>query len=301
MVLELPNCASALVIVRDKLGLSYLDWTPIAIYNCLLKELRDNVFREMWQERNTGVSGCLARKVRPICEIAGDRTFRQRDEMLLLGIAMAESESELNIMDTCGKKQPLLHLLITTHVHVEIIRLMVICGASTAQVDGRGDNAFHKAVMVGRDDYVMAMSANFTGEDRKKLCGTFTFVRRIPERESVMQSATSCMGSWNRDGNPPLYLLVGIVQDVSLLERLARALTSRDVNIDVKDKANGRSLLLFACLIEHVELVKICLDLGADISMTDNLLISPADVIATNNKFLAIREKLRVKCGAKEM
>lgn len=60
----------------------------------------------MWQERNSGVSGYLIRKVRPICEVAGDRTFHQRDELMLLGIALIESKSELNITDTCGKKQP---------------------------------------------------------------------------------------------------------------------------------------------------------------------------------------------------
>lgn len=39
MTLKLPNCASALVIVRDKLG--YLDWTPTAIYNSLSENFAD--------------------------------------------------------------------------------------------------------------------------------------------------------------------------------------------------------------------------------------------------------------------
>lgn len=50
-------------------------------------------------------------------------------------------------------KEALLHLLIMTHVHVQIVCLMVVSGASTALVDGEGDYAFHQAVVVEQDDY----------------------------------------------------------------------------------------------------------------------------------------------------
>lgn len=40
-------------------------------------------------------------------------------------------------------------MLFTAHTAIEI----VVCGASTAQVDGQGNNDFHRKVIVGRDDY----------------------------------------------------------------------------------------------------------------------------------------------------
>lgn len=39
--------------------------------------------------------------------------------------------------------------------------------------------------MVGRADYIMAMSTCFTDKDRQKLCGMFSFSRQIPEQESA--------------------------------------------------------------------------------------------------------------------
>lgn len=61
-------------------------------------------------------------------------------------------------------------MLIIMHIHVEVVCLMVVCGASTAQVDGEGNIAYHKAVMAGRVDYIVAISTGFTYTDRIKLC-----------------------------------------------------------------------------------------------------------------------------------
>lgn len=145
--------------------------------------------------------------------------------------------------------------------------------------------------MVGCYDYIMAMAKGFTLEDRQKL-NRKLFFRRIPERETVARSELSCMGSWDWAGNTPLHLLVAFGQIVRLMRNLALALTSEDIIIDVKDSTNERKLLLVACLLEHVELVEICLALGAYINTQGNMQLSPAHIIATNDVFSDIKKKL---------
>lgn len=51
----------------------------------------------------------------------------------------------------------------------------------------------------------------------------------------------------------------------------------------------------FACLIEHVELVETHLDLGADVSIEDNMPLSPAAKIPTIAVSSAIRERPSVE------
>lgn len=46
-------------------------------------------------KRNPGESEQLMHSVWPICEVAGDWTFRLREELVLLVIAFAESETEI--------------------------------------------------------------------------------------------------------------------------------------------------------------------------------------------------------------
>lgn len=118
-----------------------------------------------------------------------------------------------------------------------------------------GNIVLHKAVMVGRYDYLMAVAKGFTLGDRQKLNETFTFFWRIPKLDSVARSELLWMGSWDRHGNTPLYLLVAFGQNVGLMRNLALAHTSGDVNIEVQDTTNGRTLLLFACQVAQVEIM----------------------------------------------
>lgn len=77
-----------------------------------------------------------------VCVLVAHRTYPNETEMLLLAVSLAERESELDTIDDRYQDRTLIHSLIWMDSHIEVIRLMVACGASAAKGDKDDQNAF---------------------------------------------------------------------------------------------------------------------------------------------------------------